>query len=55
MPGPKPELRSTNVYPNCMQSYETRWAHQVCCSKSCARALHSKVRGNGNWKGGVNE
>ena len=54
MPGPKPKPRETKTCPACDAQFETRWPRQVCCSRSCARAFHSKVRGNGNWKGGVN-
>ena len=55
MPGPKPKPRETKTCPACGQPFQTRWSRQECCSRSCARAQHSKVRGNGNWKGGVNK
>ena len=50
-----PKIRLDKVCPTCEKAYHTRWDRQVCCSKSCARALHSKAHGNGNWKGGVNK
>lgn len=52
--GPTPTVRIAKTCPNCLIEFITRWEHQECCCRSCARALRAKRFGPGNWKGGVN-
>jgi len=46
---------NTKECPVCKNRFETRYARQICCGRSCARTQDNARFGNGNWKGGRNK
>src|ERR1035437_8552209 len=43
-----------NTCPVCNEVFESRWARQVSCSRTCARKRDAQRYGPSNWKGGIN-